>query len=193
MKNLLVVMAFLAFTLMHATSYADCTCDDWVEKEGYCVDYVKHKIPLFHIPHDTTEIAAEKNRAIPDVKSGDVAMFKISNYWHVAYVEKVHLDHHGIATAIDVSEMNFGTQLTLAEFQERWGIRSEREWKRALCCGVTENYGLMSSRQNIPLNTVRQVWSPDAAGVGDKKFTAVVSDKVREVINRFFHFAESYL
>jgi hypothetical protein len=161
-----------------------------MNKGGYCVDYIKTKIPSFPIPMNTSEIALLKNKDIPEVAEGDVAMFNFSNYWHVAYVEKVHLDQQGNASSIDVSEMNFGGKMSFAEYKAKWRGKSRSEWKRALCCGVTDNYDLTSSRKNIALNTVKQVWSPNAtisAGVkGEHDDT--VFDKVRDVLNHFFEF-----
>lgn len=194
-RNRVIQCAVFAATIIFTTSCysADCNCVDWVNKGGYCVDYVKDKVPSFPIPQDRTEITSLKNKDLFEVEKGDVAIFSLRNYWHVAYVEKVHLDKHGVASAIDVSEMNSSGQLSLDEFQDRWGIRSKSEWKRALCCGVTENYGLASTRHNVPLNTVKQLWSSNADDSGDKKFVGIIADKVREVINRLFLFSDKYI
>jgi hypothetical protein len=190
MKLLSAIVTAIVITGMHASCYAGCNCDDWMKKGGYCVDYVKAKIPAFPIPQNNTEIAALKNKDIPEVAEGDVALFNFSNYWHVAYVEKVHLDQHGNATTIDVSEMNFGDQLSFNEFKKIWKHKSSSEWKRALCCGITENYDQTSSRKNIALNTVSQIWSPVAATSestkGEHDDTAF--DKIREALNRFLQF-----
>lgn len=173
---------------MHSSCYADCNCDDWVIRGGYCVNYIKSRIPTFPIPKNITEIANLKNKEIAKVTEGDVALFTVSNYWHVAYVEKVHMDKHGNTTAIDVSEMNFGEQMSFDEFQNKWSPKNKSEWNRALCCGVTNKYGQISLRKNIALNTVRQIWSPASTafegvsrGRGDTVF-----DNVREVFNHFF-------
>ena len=194
-RNRVIRSAVFTATIIFATSSyaADCNCVDWVNKGGYCVDYVKDKVPSFPIPRDRIEITSLKNKDLSEVTKGDVAIFSLRNYWHVAYVEKVHLNQHGIATAIDVSEMNSGGQLSLDEFQARWGMRSVSEWKRALCCGVTENFGLMNSRQNIPLNTVKQLWSSDADDSDDKNLPDFIADKVREVINRLLLLSDKYI
>ena len=126
------------------------------------------------------------------MREGDVAIFDLGRYWHVAYVEKVHTDQQGNATAIDVSEMNFGGQMSFDEYKSKWSPKNESEWKRALCCGVTDKYDQTDSRKNVALNTVTQIWSPapaaseGMAGRGDNS----VIDKVREVLNRFFLFTE---
>jgi len=161
-----------------------------MKKGGYCVDFVKTKVPSFPIPQNTSEIAALKNKDIPEVAEGDVALFKISNYWHVAYVEKVHQDQHGNVTAIDVSEMNFGDQLSFNEFRNRWKQKSKSEWKRAICCGVTDNYDQAGSRKNVALNTVKQLWSPVVAASENAKeeHDDTAFDKIREAINRFLQF-----
>lgn len=190
MKRKAVISAVIVITGMATNCYADCDCEDWVNKGGYCVDYVKTRIPAFPIPRSTTEIAALKNKDISDVTEGDVAMFNFSNYWHVAYVEKVHLDRQGNATAIDVSEMNYGGEMSFDEYKARWRQKSRSEWKRAVCCGVTDNYDQAGFRKNIALNTVKQVWSPAVptpGGVNDDRDDAVL-DKVREVLNRFIQF-----
>lgn len=122
-------------------------------------------------------------------------MFNFSNYWHVAYVEKVHLDQQGNATSIDVSEMNFGRQMSFGEYKNKWRLKSRSEWKRALCCGVTDNYDRTSSRKNVALNTVKQIWSPVSTASADVNGERddTVFDKIREVLNRFFLFTEREL
>jgi len=161
-----------------------------MNRGGYCVDYVKTRIPTFPIPKTDIEIAALKNKETSKVEEGDVAIFDLGDYWHAAYVEKVHLDQHGAATAIDVSEMNFGGELSFAEFKSKWKSRSETEWRRALCCGITDNYDQTSLRKNVALNTVEQIWSPVTAmseGVTERRAKALAG-KAREVFNRFFQF-----
>lgn len=190
MRALVIVATIVITGMLHTTCYAGCNCDDWMKKGGYCVDYVKTKIPTFPIPQNTTEITALKNKDIPEVSEGDVALFNFSNYWHVAYVEKVHLDQHGNATAIDVSEMNFGDQLSFSEFKNKWKQKSQNEWKRAICCGVTDNYDQTSARKNVALNTVKQIWSPVAAASESAKgeHDDNAFDKIREALNRFLQF-----
>ena len=173
--------------MLQANCYVGCNCDDWMKKGGYCVDYVKTKIPTFPIPQNVAEIETLKNKDIHDVTEGDVALFDLSNYWHVAYVEKVHLDQHGIATAIDVSEMNFGDKLSFSEFKNKWKQKSRSEWKRAICCGVTGNYDRMSMRRNVTLDTVKQIWSPVAKTSESIKggYVDTAFEKIREALNRF--------
>jgi hypothetical protein len=190
MKPLVFTATYVAATVLYSSCYAGCNCDDWMVKGGYCVDYVKTKVPSFPIPLNTTEIAALKNKDIPEVTEGDVALFSISNYWHVAYVEKVHLDQHGNVTAIDVSEMNFGDQLSFNEFRKKWKQKSKSEWKRAICCGVTDNYDETGARKNVALNTVKQLWSPVVAASESAKEERddTAFDKIREALNRFLQF-----
>jgi hypothetical protein len=184
MRRNSLILAVTVSIVMVTNCYADCDCDDWMKKGGYCVDYIKTRIPAFPIPQNTTEIAVLTNKEVSEVAEGDVAMFNFSNYWHVAYVEKVHQDQQGNATAIDVSEMNYGGQLSFDEYKNRWRQKSRSEWKRALCCGVTDNYDETSSRKKVALNTVRQIWSPT---VNDDRDNSVL-DKVRDVLNRFIQF-----
>ena len=195
MRLITVIVTIIIITGTHSYSYAGCNCDDWMKMGGYCVDYIKTKIPTFPIPQNTTEIAALKNKDIPEVAEGDVAMFNISNYWHVAYVEKVNLNQQGDATSIDVSEMNFGGQLSFSEFKNKWNPKSRSEWKRALCCGVTNNYDQTGSRNNVLLDTVKQIWSPVSTASEDVKGerNVTIVDKVRDVFNRFFLFTEKEL
>src|SRR5690242_2731935 len=108
MKHCVTGVTVFSLIAVSSTAFAGCNCDDWMDRGGYCVDYVKTKIPTFPIPKSETEIEALKNREISKVEEGDVAIFDLGRYWHVAYVEKVHTDSRGRATAIDVSEMNFG-------------------------------------------------------------------------------------
>ena len=177
-------------TVMGSSCYAGCNCDVWMDRDGYCVDYVKTRIPTFPIPNSTTEIEALNNKEVMEVTEGDVAIFYLGRYWHVAYVEKVHLNQQGKATAIDVSEMNFGGDMSFDEYRSKWKPRNEGEWKRALCCGVTDKYDQTGMRKNVSLNTVRQIWSPAiAASEGARdRLGSIVVDKVREVLNRFILF-----
>lgn len=190
MRLFLIILTTAVIVAPGTNCHAGCNCDDWVNRDGYCVDYVKAKIPTFPVPNDVAEITTLKNREIPEVSEGDVAIFDLGRYWHVAYVEKVHLDKQGNATAIDVSEMNFGGELSYQEYKGRWSPKSENEWKRALCCGVTDKYSLTSSRKNVSLSTVTQVWSPaeeQPEGNGISRINTFVN-KVREVLNRFIPF-----
>ncbi len=190
MRILVLTATYVAATMLHSICYAGCNCDDWMAKGGYCVDYVKTKVPSFPIPQNTSEIVALKNKDIPEVTEGDVALFSISNYWHVAYAEKVHLDQHGNAATIDVSEMNFGDQLSFNLFRNRWKQKSKSEWKRSICCGVTDNYAEIGARKNIALNKVKQIWSPAVAASESAKeeHDDTAFDKIREAFNRFFQF-----
>ena len=163
MKRIPLLVTALVITVMQTSCYAGCNCDDWMNRGGYCVDYVKTKIPSFPIPKTDAKIAALKNKGIPEVTEGDVAIFDLGNYWHAAYVEKVHLDQQGRATAIDVSEMNFGRQISYDEYKSQWGPKNRGEWKRAVCCGVTKKYGRISVRKNIALDSIEQIWSPVSA------------------------------
>ena len=122
--RIIAITATLFITIILRTNcHAGCNCADWMNKGGYCVDYVKTKIPSFPIPQNKDEITTLKNRDIFKVTAGDAALFNFSNYWHVAYVEKVHLDQHGNAIAIDVSEMNFGGQLSFLMILKTNGIK----------------------------------------------------------------------
>ena len=186
--RLILIIVTTVIIIMNSSCYAGCNCDDWVTRGGYCVDYVKSRIPSFPTPKNITEIVNLKNKEITKITEGDVAMFNYSNYWHVTYIEKVHIDKHGNATAIDVSEMNFGGQISLDEYQNKWSPKNKSELDRAICCGVTNKYNQISLRKNVALNTVKQIWSPVSTvyeGIrGERDET--VFDKVREVLNRFF-------
>jgi len=182
MKRISIPVAAIVFTVMCSTGNAACNCDDWVGRGGYCVDYVKDKIPSFPVPKSVAEITLLKNREPSKVEEGDVAIFDLGRYWHVAYVEKVHVDHLGNATAIDVSEMNYGGQLSFQDFKSKWKPKNASDWKRALCCGVTKKYDQLSHRKNIAIDTVEQVWSPDSSVV---QKSDTILDKVREAFNQF--------
>ncbi len=196
MIRILQVASAIVIACLSTNSYsADCTCVDWVEKGGYCVDYVKDKIPSFPIPLSATEIVSLKNKEITEITEGDVAIFNYRKYWHVAYVEKVHRDQQGDASAIDVSEMNSGEQMTFDEFKSTWKSKSESEWKRAICCGVTDKYDQLDFRNNIALNTVKQIWSPvfvGTNGITPGGYKAIV-EKVRRVFNQLLEFKEREL
>ena len=160
MKRVIEIVMITVTLAGSSNSFAGCVCDDWVKRSGYCVDYIKFRIPSFPVPKDVAAIKTLTNDEVKEVKQGDVAIFNLSNYWHVAYVEKVHLDQQGNATTIDVSEMNFGGQMSSEDFKNKWGLTSESELKRAQCCGVTKSYGLTSTRQSVEISSVHQIWSP---------------------------------
>ena len=185
------------FALLSASNYsfADCNCGDWVNKGGYCVDYVKTKIPTFPIPKSVAEIATLNNKETSKVEEGDVAIFDLGKYWHVAFVEKVHVDSKGSATAIDVSEMNFGGQLSYDEYKKRWHTKNKGEWKRALCCGVTNKYDRMSTRKNVALDSVEQIWSPASVSQVNnwEQKNDSLFDKVRETLSHVIQFTEREL
>jgi hypothetical protein len=191
MKRCIGFIIFLTLAAACENSYADCNCEDWVYRGGYCVDYVKSRIPTFPSPKSVAEITVLKNRETSKVKEGDVAIFDLGKYWHVAYVEKVHLDHKGNPTEVDVSEMNFGEPLSFEEYKTRWHSKSESEWKRAVCCGVTKKFDQRSIRKNVSITAVEQIWSPDSAaahesstGHGDD----TLFDKAREALNHVIQF-----
>ena len=191
MRRFTLIVTALLTTLVHTVCHARCNCDDWMNRGGYCVDYVKDRIPAFPIPKTDAEMDVLKNRDTAKVEEGDVAIFDLGRYWHVAYVEKVHLDNQGTATAIDVSEMNFGGELSFREYRNKWNQKNEGEWRRALCCGVTKNYDQLSRRQNITLDSVEQIWSPDAAApqvLSGGRRDGTVLEKAREALNRFIQF-----
>jgi len=191
MQRCIEILMILVLTSVCTDSFAGCNCDDWMSRGGYCVDYVKAKIPKFPIPKTDNEIAALKNKVVSSVEEGDVAIFDLGRYWHVAYVEKVHMDSHGRAASIDISEKNFGGEITYDEYKGRWHTKSDSEWKRALCCGITNKYNQRSLRKNVSISTVEQIWDPDIAASqkntgGDSNET--VLDKVRESLNHFIQF-----
>lgn len=172
---------------------ASCSCEDWMEKGGYCVDYIKTHIPSFPIPtkEDMVEL---KNTAVDNVTEGDVAVFTVKNYWHVAYVERVHRDPQGEPVALDLSEMNYGGELSFPEFKARFKSTSEAQWSRAVCCGVTDRFDEVSYRKNVEIATVKQVWSPDdVRREWARRQVKAMLGKVKEVINRFIDFDRSEL
>lgn len=171
MKIILLFCVALMLSISCTESHADCTCDDWIGKGGYCVDYIKSRIPAFPVPYSIQAIKSLHNEELRDISKGDVALFTVSNYWHTAYVEKVHFDRKGNPVAIDVTEMNFGELPTYEEFTARWGHMPPHEWQRARCCGVTNDYGRTEARTGIPIGSIHQVWSPPS--VLDRVVSAV--------------------
>ena len=191
MKFFAALVCALLLSGVATCSYAlNCSCEDWMDREGYCVDYIKDRIPSFPIPY-REDMPDLKNREVADITPGDVAVFHIRNYWHVAYVERVHRDSRGEPTSIDVSEMNFGGGLSFGEFKAKWKSNSQEEWDRAVCCGITDSYGQVTTRNDVDIDTVKQVWSPDEteAGGAALRFKAIVG-KVRQVIDRFYDLAD---
>lgn len=172
MKRVLEVVITIFIIVISTNCFADCNCDDWVRRGGYCVDYIKSKIPIFPTPSDVTAIKSLKNKELKDVEKGNVAIFNLGTYWHVAYVEKVHLNLHGNATAVDVSEMNFGRKISFEELKNKWGPATESEWKRAICCGVTDTYDQTSIRKNVEISSIQQIWSSETSAFQNFKSLA---------------------
>ncbi len=158
---------------------ADWNCDDWVARRGYCVDYVKSRVPSFPVPSGEDDIRRLNNRRVGDVERGDVAIFDLGRYWHVAYVENVHRDRRGNAVAIDVSEKNYGPRMSPDHYRKNWGAGKGSEWKRAVWCGVTKKFGQNGVRTNIPIATVEQVWTPRPS-----LFQRIRSGKIAGLLDR---------
>lgn len=184
MKLIVATISLMMLLIRGTDCRASGVCDDWVKRGGYCVDYVKSRVPTFPVPKDAAEIALLSNKSSRDVAVGDVAIFFLGRYWHVAYIEKVHLDQQGDPTAIDVSEMNFGERLTEDDYMKEWRLKKTSEWKRAVSCGVTSEYGDIDWRSNVALSSVQQIWSPAVAasrGGAVKKNWLV--ERVRDAYN----------
>jgi hypothetical protein len=154
------LLTFAVLLCSGSPCFADWNCDDWVARRGYCVDYVKSKIPSFPVPDSDDDIKQLNNKQVRDVVRGDVAIFDLGRYWHVAYVENVRRDHRGNAISIDISEKNYGPRMTPDHYLKTWGSRHGSEWKRAVWCGVTKKYGQNGMRTNVPIDTVEQIWTP---------------------------------
>lgn len=194
-KRMLFTASILTACLTTESFAMSCDCDDWMDKGGYCVDYIKEKIPGFPIPQNRTEITSLRNKPVSEITEGDVAIFNLSKYWHVAYVEKVHRNQKGAALSIDISEMNFGDRLTRDEFKAKWKSRNEIEWQRATCCGVTDRYDELSFRKNVGVDTITQIWSPepDDLETAFSRKNRGVADKAKEVLNRLVELVERVL
>jgi hypothetical protein len=87
--------------------------------------------------------------------------------------------------------MNFGVRTSFDEYKKRWHTKNEGEWKRALCCGVTKKYDRTSTRKNVALNSVEQIWSPEIAVSQEnnrEQRDDSLLDKAREALNHFIQF-----
>ena len=172
----------IAISFMTVPScFATCDCTEWIARNGYCVDYIKTRIGKFPVPQSASEIMVLKNREPDDVEEGDVAIFTISNYWHVAYVEGVNKDTDGNVSSIDVSEMNYGPPISSGTLASRWGLTSPDDLRLAACCGITENYNLVGNRANIPVQTIKQVWTPDSLL---KRLSQNITETIKETVSR---------
>lgn len=160
MKHHAVLALAAALLCFASPCWAAWDCDDWVERRGYCVDYVKSRIPTFPIPKSEADIRRLNNREVAHIQRGDVAIFDLGRYWHVAYVENVRRDQRGTPVSIDISEKNYGPRMTAEHFRKTWDPARGSEWKRAVWCGVTKKFGQSGMRNNVPIHTVDQVWTP---------------------------------
>jgi len=191
MKNFVSIVLFCLVILVRTNCFADSYCEDWMTRGGYCVDYVKSKVPAFPVPLNHDAMVGLKNKETSKVAVGDVAIFDMGNYWHVAYVEKVHMDRHGHVKTVDVSEMNFGRQLRYNEYLNKWSVQDKKEWQRAISCGVTKNYAQVGARKNVALKTIKSIWSPAVAesekNVAENQISSVLS-MVKERVSYFYNF-----
>jgi len=185
LKRKIGIMLFLLALAGGSKCHAGGVCDDWVKRGGYCVDYVKSRIPSFPVPKDVSEIALLSNKTIRDVAEGDVAIFNLGTYWHVAYIEKVNPDQQGIPATIDVSEMNYGDRLTLDDYLKEWRLKKTSEWERAVSCGVTIRYGDIDRRSNIPISSIQQIWSPVVAASREGSGARTLLDRVRYAFEQY--------
>ena len=77
---------------------------------------------------------------------GDVAIFDLGAYGHVAYVEQVNRDADGTPISVNLSEWNYGSS-----------------WKsdhNGQACGATNLFGqlLAPPRNNVPVSNVNRFW-----------------------------------
>lgn len=195
MKFASMLTLFILLSAANSNCYADCKCDDWVERGGYCVDYVKSKIPTFPVPQSVAEITVLKNREVAKAEEGDVAIFDLGRYWHVAYIEKVNRNQVGQAVSVDVSEMNYGGKLSFNLFKNKWKQNDEQEWKRALCCGVTSKYDQLDTRKNVAINSIEQIWSPDIIFSQEQSggYADLFKNKIREALDQLIQLKERVL
>jgi hypothetical protein len=80
MRRIQLLAAAVVIAIMDTSCYAACNCDDWMNRGGYCDDYVKTKISTFPIPKTDAEIAALNNKGIPEVSEGPLASSRRTMY-----------------------------------------------------------------------------------------------------------------
>jgi hypothetical protein len=179
--------------LQPITCFSSWNCDDWVARRGYCVDYVKSRVPSFPLPGSVDEIARLDNKNVKKVAKGDVAIFDLGRYWHVAYVENVYRDKKGNALSIDVSEKNYGEKMTHGVFMKKWDSQQSSDWQRAVWCGVTSKYGQTSMRTNVAIDSVEQIWSPKPSFFHQVRKGSVsgLLGNVRDFVNSVFRLSNN--
>jgi len=106
---------------------------------GYCVDHIQNKVGRRPRGNASTWPANVKDNY--QVQVGDTAIFRsaAAGVGHVAYVERVN-SKNGRPFSIDVSEMNWGRGLD--------------------ACSRTDKFGVVASRNNIPISSVSGFWRP---------------------------------
>lgn len=109
---------------------------------GYCTDYIQQRLGRKPSGDAGTWPG---NTSVASIRQGDVAIFNVGSYGHVAYVEQVIADKSGKPTHIRVSEMNWAPVLPGAENQK---------------CAITSNFGKVTTRPAVPIAAVARVWRP---------------------------------
>lgn len=186
MKQTLYVLVVLLIVNVNIKCFAvDCAnsdCGFWYKKGGYCVAYVRTRIPSlykFKASENPFAINIPKNKETKDVEIGDAAIFAVGDFGHIAYVEKVNRDQNGNATSIDISEKNYGGPVSFDDFKKKWKINSQKEHEIATrCCGVTSLFDEERQRKEVPINKIDHIWSPFIVrfekGLSDEQKVAAV-------------------
>lgn len=124
-----------------AQSFAE-KCKDYVEKKGYSADYIESKTGK---RQPGPAARWKSNIELSDLKVGDVVFAYLrdagGNAQRVAMVDEVIAGADGKATAVIISEWNFGKRFTDKD------------------CFVTDKFGLPTSTRE-PVAAILRAWRP---------------------------------
>lgn len=124
-----------ALAIASALVYA-ADCSQYLGK-GYCTDYIFAQTGQRQ-PGDAQDWNGDHDLSL--LQKGDVAIFDLGTYGHVALVENVNKDSSGTPVSVNLSEWNYGpTYVNEA-------------------CAVTNAFGIRGTRENIPVSTVDRFW-----------------------------------
>lgn len=120
---------------------------------GYCTDYIQ-------VITGSTQGGNAKdwvsNIEKQDVAVGDVAIFTLGAYGHVAFVESVRLDDRGAPQSVDLSEWNYSKEYVDPD------------------CVVTSSFGITTKRRNVSLNTISGFWRAEGNLAVDRNIVTTV-------------------
>lgn len=151
-KKLCTVSLMLVFSELAFGS----DCSQYIGR-GYCTDYIRN-ITGSSQSGDARNWTS--NISLSEVLPGDVAIFaNVGNFGHVAFVDAVNRDGDGRPISVNLSEWNYGST-----FQDE-------------SCGVTNKFGITTTRTSISVSSISRFWRPNGSGSGSNSSCASLNSR----------------